>query len=224
MYPLCHCGTLPDVRRRPQLVPTRKTGLWRRRPQKRMHSVFAKPAAPQDTGHKRHTCTGMQPNSHRIFPKKKNVEEGTMEIDYRKIAELLGRNVSTISRELNRNFTHMYDIPTYYPHTAQKKYLLRRSYCHRGMFQDEKKLEYIKDRLKETWSPEQIASTPCEMKMPSTRTIYRWIYESNGVKIRDFVPVLDMNGTPCMFDKVEQKFYYNQGTGDFIAGPVIGGE
>lgn len=96
---------------------------------------------------------------------------------YRKIAELLGRNVSTISRELNRNFTHMYDIPTYYPHTAQKKYLLRRSYCHRGMFQDEKKLEYIKDRLKETWSPEQIASTPCEMKMPSTRTIYRWIYE-----------------------------------------------
>ena len=37
---------------------------------------------------------------------------------YRKIAELMGRNVSTVSRELNRNFTHMYDIPTYYPHTA----------------------------------------------------------------------------------------------------------
>jgi len=96
---------------------------------------------------------------------------------YRKIAELMGRNVSTISRELNRNFTHMYDIPTYYPHTAQKKYLLRRSYCHRGMFQDPKKLEYIKERLKETWSPEQISSAPCELKMPSTRTIYRWIYE-----------------------------------------------
>lgn len=40
---------------------------------------------------------------------------------YRKIAKLIGRNVSTVSRELNRNFTHMYDIPTYYPHTAQKK-------------------------------------------------------------------------------------------------------
>ena len=37
----------------------------------------------------------------------------------------------------------MYDIPTYYPYTAQKKYLLRRSYCHRGMFQDPAKLEYI---------------------------------------------------------------------------------
>ena len=34
---------------------------------------------------------------------------------YRKIAELIGRNVSTVSRELRRNFTHMYDIPTYYP-------------------------------------------------------------------------------------------------------------
>ena len=89
----------------------------------------------------------------------------------------MGRNVSTISRELNRNFTHMYEIPTYYPHTAQKKYLLRRSYCHRGMFQDSKKLEYIKTKLQETWSPEQIAMTPCELKMPSTRTIYRWIYE-----------------------------------------------
>jgi len=67
--------------------------------------------------------------------------------------------------------------PAYYPHTAQKKYLLRRSYCHRGMFQDPKKLEYIKTKLQETWSPEQIAMTPCELKMPSTRTIYRWIYK-----------------------------------------------
>ena len=31
--------------------------------------------------------------------------------------------------------------------------------------------------LKATWSPEQIACTPCELKMPSWRTIYRWIYE-----------------------------------------------
>ena len=55
-------------------------------------------------------------------------------LSYREIVRLIGRNVSTISRETRRNCTHMYDIPTYYPHTAQKKYLLRRSYCHRGMF------------------------------------------------------------------------------------------
>ena len=39
---------------------------------------------------------------------------------YRKIAKLLGRNVSSVSRELRRNCTHMYEIPSYYPHTAQK--------------------------------------------------------------------------------------------------------
>ena len=55
-------------------------------------------------------------------------------LSYREIARLIGRNVSTVSREIRRNCTHMYDILTYYPHTAQKKYLLRRSYCHRGMF------------------------------------------------------------------------------------------
>ena len=96
---------------------------------------------------------------------------------YRKIAELLGRNASTVSRELRRNCTHMYDIPTYYPHTAQRKSNLRRSYCHRGMFWDKEVLEYIDEKLQQTWSPEQISKTPCGMKMPSFKTIYRWIDE-----------------------------------------------
>ena len=98
-------------------------------------------------------------------------------LSYREIARLIGRNVSTVSREIRRNCTHMYDIPTYYPHTAQKKYLLRRSYCHRGMFRSQEVIEYITEKLRATWSPEQIACTPCELKMPSWRTIYRWIYE-----------------------------------------------
>ena len=96
---------------------------------------------------------------------------------YRKIAELLGRNVSTISREINRNKTYMNVKPAYYPHTAQKKYLIRRSYCHRGMFHKQEVLDYIQEKLLETWSPEQIANTPCELPMPTARTIYRWIYE-----------------------------------------------
>ena len=98
-------------------------------------------------------------------------------LSYRKIAKLVGRNVSTISRELRRNCTHMYDIPTYYPHTAQKKYLLRRSYCHRGMFQSEELIAYIEEKLMLTWSPEQIACSPAPFKMPSWRTIYRWLYD-----------------------------------------------
>ena len=92
-------------------------------------------------------------------------------LSYREIARLLGRNVSTVSRELRRNCTHMYDIPTYYPHTAQKKYLLRRSYCHRGMFRSQEVIEYIEEKLRATWSPEQIACTPCELKRPSWRKI-----------------------------------------------------
>ena len=74
-------------------------------------------------------------------------------LSYRKIAELIGRSPSTVSREINRNRTHMYDIPTYYPHTAQKKYLLRRSYCHRGMFHSQEVVSYIEEKLLATWSP-----------------------------------------------------------------------
>ena len=97
---------------------------------------------------------------------------------YRKIAKLLGRNVSSVSRELRRNCTHMYDIPSYYPHTAQKKSNLRHSYCHRGMFWSEELIKYIEEKLLATWSPEQIANAPSPFeKMPSARTIYRWIYD-----------------------------------------------
>ena len=98
-------------------------------------------------------------------------------LSYRKIAELIGRSPRTGSREIRRNCTHMYDIPTHYPHTAQKKCLPRRSYCHRGMFQSQQTIEYINEKLLATWSPEQIANTPCELDLPSQRTIYRWIYE-----------------------------------------------
>ena len=42
-----------------------------------------------------------------------------------------------------------------------------------------------------------------------------------GTIVRDFIPALDKNGTPCLFDRVEAKFYYNKGTGNFIAGPTL---
>ena len=98
-------------------------------------------------------------------------------MSYRKIAELVGRNVSTISREINRNKSFLNVKPAYYPHTAQKKYLLRRSYCHRGMFQSQETIAYIEEKLLATWSPEQIASTPAPVPVPSWRTIYRWLYD-----------------------------------------------
>ncbi|MBR3510881.1 MAG: hypothetical protein IKN73_02360 [Alphaproteobacteria bacterium] len=56
-----------------------------------------------------------------------------------------------------------------------------------------------------------------------TSNIKLWYVKiwDNDIIVRDMIPVLDGNGVPCMFDKVEAKFYYNQGTGQFIAGPVL---
>ena len=45
------------------------------------------------------------------------------------------------------------------------------------MFWDKETLEYINEKLRSTWSPEQISCTPCEIRMPSFKTIYRWIYQ-----------------------------------------------
>ena len=47
------------------------------------------------------------------------------------------------------------------------------------------------------------------------------IYE-NDTLIRDFIPVIDENNVACMFDQVENKFYYNQGAGSFTAGNITG--
>lgn len=41
--------------------------------------------------------------------------------------------------------------------------------------------------------------------------------------VRNLIPVLDNADTPCMYDEVSGEFFYNQGTGSFIAGPVVGG-
>lgn len=48
--------------------------------------------------------------------------------------------------------------------------------------------------------------------------IYSCWIEVNGVLVRDFIPVLDMNDVPCMYDKVSGGFFYNKGTGKFTYG------
>lgn len=47
--------------------------------------------------------------------------------------------------------------------------------------------------------------------------IYRCIY-TDGTTTVDLIPVLDKDGVACMYDKVSEQYFYNAGTGSFIAG------
>ena len=83
------------------------------------------------------------------------------------------------------------------------------------------------DYMLKTWkasaeSPKQLLFG---MYDSSTGDIFKGtgrIYEAqftNGTKItRDFIPCLDINRRPCMYDKVSRKTFYNQGTGEFLYG------
>jgi hypothetical protein len=47
---------------------------------------------------------------------------------------------------------------------------------------------------------------------------YCKIWDERNALVRDFIPVLDSNNVPCMFDKVSGEFFYSPGTGSFIYG------
>lgn len=53
--------------------------------------------------------------------------------------------------------------------------------------------------------------------MTSMRVYSCQIYD-NGTLVRDFWPCYDPEGVACLYDKVEKKYYYNAGSGEFIAG------
>ena len=45
------------------------------------------------------------------------------------------------------------------------------------MFHSQEVTDYINGKLKEAWPPEQTACGPCDLKISSWQTLYRWIYE-----------------------------------------------
>jgi hypothetical protein len=45
--------------------------------------------------------------------------------------------------------------------------------------------------------------------------MYSFKIWDNGVLVRDFIPVLDFDNRPCMYDKVNDELYYNQGAEEF---------
>ena len=58
-------------------------------------------------------------------------------------------------------------------------------------------------------SPSGLSGAKARMKL-----YYFKIYESD-ILVRDFIPVLDYQKVPCLYDRVSQSFYYNAGTGTF---------
>ena len=45
---------------------------------------------------------------------------------------------------------------------------------------------------------------------------YMKLVKNSNEIMFDFIPVLDKDGVPCLYDKVEDKFYYNEGSGEFL--------
>lgn len=49
------------------------------------------------------------------------------------------------------------------------------------------------------------------------RIYYCKIWDGGNL-VRDYIPVIDENSVACLYDKVEEKIYYNQGEGEFNVG------
>lgn len=43
----------------------------------------------------------------------------------------------------------------------------------------------------------------------------------DDVLVRDYIPVLDKDNVPCLYDKIEKKFYYSKTDTEFIPGPLL---
>jgi len=48
--------------------------------------------------------------------------------------------------------------------------------------------------------------------------IYSCQIYKNNLLVRNFIPAKDGQGVACLYDKVTDTFFYNQGTGDFSYG------
>lgn len=114
---------------------------------------------------------------------------------YRAIGRVLGREASTIQREVARNTTA---TGTYQPHAAHRLAAARRPRPKAAKLAGPGPLRtYVTDRLQEQWSPEQISRTlpttfPDDEDMRvSMETIYQAIYvQSRGGLKREVVAAL----------------------------------
>lgn len=79
----------------------------------------------------------------------------------RNIAKALHRSPSTIFREINRNKIETNSkgrVYKYYPIKAQELYESRKKECHRKTIHDTNIFNYIEEKTRLHWSPEQITN------------------------------------------------------------------
>lgn len=49
-------------------------------------------------------------------------------------------------------------------------------------------------------------------------SLYYFSITQDGVLVRDFIPVIDRNSVPCLYDLVTEALYYNEEIGNFVVG------
>jgi hypothetical protein len=72
-------------------------------------------------------------------------------------------------------------------------------------------MDYLKGYGDGSYKP--VNTDPCRL--------YFLKISNDSIIERDFVPVLDSDGTPCLYDKISRKCFYNSGTGSFIVGMTM---
>ncbi|MFA5762837.1 MAG: IS30 family transposase [Bacilli bacterium] len=107
-------------------------------------------------------------------------------ISIRQIAKELNRSPSSISREIKRNSSKPNEYGTkYHVSVAEKLHKKRVSIAHNIIQFPFEVIQIFEQRIKETWSPEQIATFYKNEGFPCYKTIYKWIFEGtiiNGNK------------------------------------------
>jgi IS30 family transposase len=106
------------------------------------------------------------------------------------VAEAIGRSKSTISEEISKNSVN----GIYAPKKAQHKAYVKRKYSkYQGMkiVQDDKLRDYVEEKIKEDWSPEQVAGRLKEIdkhiKYASREAIYKYIYSAYGRQLEKYL-------------------------------------
>ena len=102
---------------------------------------------------------------------------------FAEIGRRLGRDKSTISRELRRNKSKSGD---YKPSVAEKQAIARRHQGHYKLDRERELKRYVLEKLGQGWSPHAIAGRLCYEEKPArvcAETVYHYIYHSAfGIK------------------------------------------